>query len=138
VRAVGIRVAAGENAASPTDFRHIFAVGAVDFAQPSVTKIGGVTGMMQVTALAAAHGVTLVPHCAYFGAGFLASLHIAATLPQRVPFERLYLDLEASPYAPWTEAERGILKVPDGPGLGCDPDMAVIERYRVGRPTITR
>jgi D-galactarolactone cycloisomerase len=138
VRATGTRIAAGENAASPTEFRHMFEAGAVDFAQPSVTKIGGVTGMMQVAALAAAHGVTLVPHCAYFGAGFLASLHIAATLPHNVPFERLYLDLEASPYAPWTEARDGKMAVPDGPGLGCDPDMAVVERYRVHQPTIIR
>ena len=36
--------------------------GAVDFAQPSVTKIGGVTAFMQVAEMAARHGVTLMPH----------------------------------------------------------------------------
>jgi D-galactarolactone cycloisomerase len=75
-----------------------------------------------------------VPHCAYFGAGFLASLHIAATLAHDVPFERLYLDLEASPYAPWTEGKDGRMAVPQGPGLGCDPDPAVIAKYRTARP----
>jgi L-alanine-DL-glutamate epimerase-like enolase superfamily enzyme len=138
VRATGTRIAAGENAAGLVDFRHIFAAGAVDFAQPSVTKIGGVTEMMKVIALAEAQGVTLVPHCAYFGAGFLASLHIAATLPRAVPFERIYMDLEASPYAPLTEAQDGTLRVPEGPGLGCDPDPAVIARYRTHPPSVIR
>jgi len=142
VRAVanetGMRIAAGENAASPTEFRQIFAAGAVDIAQPSVTKIGGITGALQVYALAAAHGVTIVPHCAYFGQGYLASLHLAASLPQAVPFERLFLDLETSPLSPWTEAKDGTLRVPDGPGLGCDPDMKLVERYRSHSPTIIR
>src|SRR5262249_25432123 len=83
-------------------------------------------GALQVYALAAAHGVTIVPHCAYLGQGHLASLHLAASLPQAVPFERLFLDLEASPLSPWTEANDGILRVPDGPGLGCDPDMKLV------------
>ncbi len=138
VRASGMRTAAGENAAGLLDFKKMFDARAVDFAQPSVTKIGGVSEMMKVIALAEAYGVTLVPHCAYFGAGFLASLHIAATLSHAAPFERLYMDIEASPYAPWTDAVDGKVAVPQGPGLGCDPDPAVIAKYRAHPPTITR
>ena len=138
LRADGTRIAAGENASSLGDFKKMFDARAVDFAQPSVTKIGGVTEMMKVIALAEAYGVTLVPHCAYFGAGFLASLHIAATLTEAAPFERLYLDLEASPCAPWTEARDGTMAVPQGPGLGCDPDPGVIAKYRAHPPTVAR
>lgn len=130
VRAMGVPIAAGENAGTVLDFRAAFEAGALDVAQPSVTKIGGVTEMRKVIALADAHGVRVVPHCAYFGPGFLASLHIAATLPGPVPLERLFIDLEASPFAPWTKATRGRLSIPQGPGLGCDPDPAIIERYR--------
>jgi D-galactarolactone cycloisomerase len=129
--ASGVRVSAGENAAGLHDFRHLFAAAAVDIAQPSVTKIGGVTAMRSIIALAEAHSVRLVPHCAYFGSGFLASIHLAATLPAGTPFERIYLDLEASPLAPWTEATDGKIRVPQGPGLGCDPDPAIVARYRV-------
>ena len=130
VRREGIRIAAGENAGGIFDFRHQFEVGALDIAQPSVTKIGGVTGMRKVIALAEAFGVRVVPHCAYFGPGYLASLHIAATLPEAPPFERLWLDLEASPLSPWTEAPNGKAAIPQGPGLGCEPDLKLIERYR--------
>ncbi len=131
VRAEGVPVAAGENMASPADFLHAFQAGALDIAQPSVTKIGGVTEMRRIIALGETHGVRVVPHCAYFGPGFLASLHLAAAMPDRPPLERLFIDLEASPFSPYTEATRGHLAVPQAPGLGCDPDPAVSARYEV-------
>ncbi len=46
----GVAIAAGENALSYVDFRAMFDAGAVDFAQPSVTKIGGVSEMMRIAA----------------------------------------------------------------------------------------
>jgi D-galactarolactone cycloisomerase len=42
VRQAGVPIAAGENAAGAHAFRHMFAVGAIDIAQPSMTKIGGI------------------------------------------------------------------------------------------------
>ena len=131
VRARGAPIAAGENAASLLDFRAMMLAAAVDVAQPSVTKIGGVTELRKVVALGEAMGVRVVPHCAYFGPGFLASLHLAAVMPERPFLERLFVDLEASAFSPWTEAVDGFLAVPAGPGLGCDPDPDVMERYSV-------
>lgn len=131
VRREGVPIAAGENAGTVADFQAAFEAGALDVAQPSVTKIGGIGAMRRVFAIAAGHGVRVVPHCAYFGPGFLASLHLAATLPGPPPMERLFVDLEASPFSPWTEARSGRLAVPLGPGLGCDPDPAIAERYEV-------
>ncbi len=138
VRACGIPLAAGENASGLHDFRHMFEAGAIDVAQPSVTKIGGISEMRKVVALAEAFGVRLVPHCAYFGPGYLASLHLAATLPHEAPFERLYLELEASPFGAALQAKGGKVAVPEGPGLGCDPDMAVVERYLSAPVTVTK
>ncbi len=137
VRAAGVPIAAGENAAGLHDFLHLFQAGAVDVAQPSVTKIGGITEARKIYALAEAFGVRVVPHCAYFGPGFLASLHLAATLGAP-PLERLFVDLDASPFSPWTEVQDGWLAVPDAPGLGCDPDMDVVERYRRTPITVTQ
>ena len=131
VRAHGVPIAAGENAASLADFRAMMEAGAVDYAQPSVAKIGGITEVRKVIALGEALGVRVVPHCAYFGPGFLASLHLVAAMPDRPMMERLFVDLAASPFSPWTEAVEGMLTVPDGPGLGCDPDPDVVARYRV-------
>ena len=138
VRDVGIAIAAGENAAGVHDFQHMFEAGAIDVAQPSVTKIGGITQMRKVIAAAAAAGVRAVPHNAYFGPGYLASLHLVAALADEAPFERLYLQLDASPFGALLEAAGGKVPVPQGPGLGCDPDMAIVERYRAGPDTVIR
>jgi L-alanine-DL-glutamate epimerase-like enolase superfamily enzyme len=134
----GIPIAAGENAAGLHDFRAAFEAEAQDIAQPSVIKIGGPSAMVEIAALAKAFGVRLVPHNAYFGAGHLASLHLNAALAPDAPFERLFVDLEASPYHELVEATQGKIKVPVGPGLGRDPDMQIIRRYQVREPTIHR
>jgi L-alanine-DL-glutamate epimerase-like enolase superfamily enzyme len=131
LRKEGIPIAAGENAAGLADFRSMFEHGAIDIAQPSVTKIGGISEVRKIIGLADAFGVRVVPHCAYFGPGYLASMHIAASLPQEEPLERLFMDLEASPFSPYTEPKDGRIRLPTEPGLGCDPDPAVIARYRV-------
>lgn len=132
----GVRIAAGENAGGLHDFRSQFDAGSLDIAQPSVAKVGGITEMLKIAALAEARGVRLVPHCAYFGPGWLASLHLAAVLAPSAPFERLFVTLEASPYHDLVLAKDGHVSIPDGPGLGRDPDMAVLSRYAMSPPTI--
>ncbi|MBV8835731.1 MAG: mandelate racemase/muconate lactonizing enzyme family protein [Alphaproteobacteria bacterium] len=130
VRAAGAKIAAGENAAGTIEFRRAFELGALDIAQPSVTKIGGISAMREITALAKQAGVRLVPHCPYFGPGFIASLHLTAALPADTPVERLFVDLEASPFGDWVDIKDGAMRVPQGAGLGADPDPALIARYR--------
>jgi D-galactarolactone cycloisomerase len=138
VRARGIPIAAGENVAGPMGFKTLLDAGALDIAQPSVTKLGGIGEAMKVATLCQSYGVQTVPHCPYFGPGFIATLHIAAALPQRPLIEVLWLDMEANPFDPWVRTQDGKVAVPQGPGLGCDPDPAVLARYRVGQPNVTR
>lgn len=138
VRREGIPIAAGENAAGLFDFKSLFDAQAVDIAQPSVTKVGGITEIRKIIALGEAYGVRVVPHCPYFGPGFLASLHIIAAMPSNPLVEVLWMDMEANPFNPWVQAAGGVLRVPQGPGLGCDPDPAILERYGVGSVTQIR
>ena len=92
-------MAAGENNCTSFQFRDMFAAGAVDYAQPSVTKVGGVTEFLKVATLADAAGVTLMPHSPYFGPGFLATLHLLAARGEPGGMiERYHMDLEASLY----------------------------------------
>jgi L-alanine-DL-glutamate epimerase-like enolase superfamily enzyme len=128
------RIAAGENAAGLHDFIDSFEKAAIDIAQPSVTKIGGVTEMRKIIAAAEAHSVELIPHCAYFGPGNLASIHIVASLATDTLLENIYANLEASPYGESMIAKDGKVRVPAGPGLGVEPDMRVVEKYRQGPP----
>ena len=126
----GIALAAGENTSNPIDFKHMFDAGAVTYAQPSVTKIGGVTALREVAVLAEAAGITLVPHSPYFGPGLLATLHFLAAQPREPLVERIYATLEPDLFGGATNAKNGMMAVPQGPGLGVDPDPAVIARYK--------
>lgn len=129
-------IAAGENVAGIHEFGAMLRAGAVDICQPSVIKFGGIEAVAQAVTLAQAHGVDYVPHCFYFGPGYLASLHLAAAFAPGVAFELFFGELEASPYHEAVRAREGRVAVPAGPGLGVEPDMAVIERYRVGAPVV--
>lgn len=131
-------VAAGENVMSVHDLEGFFEAGALDICQPSVIKFGGIAAVAQAVAVAKAHSVDYVPHCFYFGPGYLASLHLAAAFAPAVPFELFFGDLEASPYHDAVRARGGRLAVPDGPGLGVEPDMEVIDRYRLGSAVVVR
>lgn len=130
-RAVGVPLAAGENASTAFEFDKMFKAGAVTFAQPSVTKVGGVSEFRKIATLAEIANVEIMPHSPYFGPGLLATLQLAATLPGRPLIERFYIDLEASLYGELIDVEDGKFRIPDGPGLGAEPDPAVIATYRV-------
>ncbi len=109
----------------------MFDAGAVTYAQPSVTKVGGVTELLKVAALVETSDVALMLHSPYFGPGWLATLHLMAALPNSGWIERFHLDLEASLYGDWVDPVGGCFRVPEGPGLGVEPDLEVIERFRL-------
>jgi L-alanine-DL-glutamate epimerase-like enolase superfamily enzyme len=128
----GIPTAAGENAMLP-EFKGMFEAGALSYAQPSVTKVGGVTQMRKVMALADSFGVTVVPHSAYFGPGLLASIHCIAAMPTESLVERYDADFAENPlHDAIHPGKNGCIAVPQGPGLGVDPDPAVVRKLRVG------
>jgi L-alanine-DL-glutamate epimerase-like enolase superfamily enzyme len=131
IRARGsIPIAAGENAATLAQFKHLFDAGAVDFVQPSPAKMGGVSELRKVFTLAAAYNVTVMPHSFYDGPAFLAGVHVNAALGRGSMVEWRYFDLEARLYGDQATPRNGSIAVPQTPGLGFDPDPQVIRRYR--------
>ena len=132
VRRVGIPIAAGENTAGRFGFKALINAGAIDIAQPSITKIGGVGEMLAVIDLCRKAGVTVTPHCPYFGHGLIASLHIIAALAPDAPVEVLWLDMEAHPFHDQVTPVGGRLPLPQGPGLGVEPDPDIMVRYTRG------
>ena len=127
----GIPTAAGENYGTVWDFRRACATGAISYAQPSVTKIGGVTEMRRVVAVAETLGVSVVPHSAYFGPGLLASIHCIAAMPGETLVERFYCDFAENPLGDAIIPKGGRIAVPQGPGLGLDPDPRLIDKLRI-------
>jgi L-alanine-DL-glutamate epimerase-like enolase superfamily enzyme len=57
------------------DFQHLLEARAVDFIQPSSAKMGGLTELRKVFALADAHNATVMVHSFYDGPGLLANVH---------------------------------------------------------------
>src|SRR5258706_500618 len=125
----GMPIAAGENLCFETQFQALFDAGAVNFAQPSVIKVGGITEFVKVVKLAEKYRVRIAPHSPYFGPGALATAHLLAAQVPEGRFERFYLSAEATLYPGLFEKAQ--MTLPEGPGLGRDPDPEVLRRYPV-------
>jgi L-alanine-DL-glutamate epimerase-like enolase superfamily enzyme len=126
----GLDIAAGENACTVHQFRQMMTAGAVSHAQPSVIKVGGVTEFQKVAQLADQLGVKIIPHSPYFGPGFLATLHLMAIRDEGM-IEAFFMKRPACLWRGRVDVDaNGNVVVPDGPGLGYEPDRDVMERYR--------
>jgi L-alanine-DL-glutamate epimerase-like enolase superfamily enzyme len=130
-RTSGIPIAAGENVYTLMDFEQMLVAKAVDFVQPSPAKMGGVTELIKVFPLASVHNIPVMPHSFYDGPGLLAAIHATAALgtPDSM-IEWRWFDLEATIYGDKLSPKAGRISVPQGPGLGIDPDPHVIGAYR--------
>jgi len=112
------------------DFERLMAAEAVDFVQPSPTKMGGITELCKVFPIAAVSNIPVMPHSFYDGPGLLAAIHATTamgTADAMIEWRRF--DLEAQPYGGVLSPQRGRIAVPQGPGLGIDPDPSVIRTY---------
>jgi L-alanine-DL-glutamate epimerase-like enolase superfamily enzyme len=131
-RTCGIPIAAGENASTLMDFERLIGAEAVDFVQPSVAKMGGITELCKVFPIAAVRNVAVMPHTFYDGPGLLAAIHATAALGTAdAMIEWRYFDLEAQIYGSALVPKDGRMLVPKGPGLGLEPDPDVIQTYLI-------
>jgi L-alanine-DL-glutamate epimerase-like enolase superfamily enzyme len=131
-REAGIPIAAGENASTLAEFRQMLSAGAVDFVQPSPAKMGGITELKKVFALAAASATVVMVHSFYDGPGLLASVHASAALGSEDSLvEWRYFDLEAQLYGDAVLPRNGKITVPREPGLGFDPDANVVRSFQI-------
>ncbi|MGE9009016.1 mandelate racemase/muconate lactonizing enzyme family protein [Leptospira interrogans] len=128
----GLDIAAGENACTINQFRLMMDAGAVSYAQPSVTKVGGITEYLKVVDLADQMGVRLAPHSPYFGPGLLATLQLLSLRDDKTFVEFFYMNRAACLWRGAIDVGAdGTVAVPEGPGLGYEPDRGVMERFRV-------
>ena len=126
----GIPIAAGENAATLHQYGQLLDAGAVDILQPSPAKMGGISELKKVFELAGRTGTKVVPHTFYEGPGLLAGMHVSAGLSSDPLVEWRFFDLEARLYGDDIVPNGGRIALPQGPGLGREPDLDVIDRYR--------
>ncbi|MER6734561.1 enolase C-terminal domain-like protein [Streptomyces puniciscabiei] len=130
-----LEIAAGEYAYTTQDFVNLVEGPAVDCLQADVTRCGGITGVLEAAALAAAHHLDLSAHCApaVSAHAFCAvrRLRHLEYFHDHVRCERLLFDGTLSP-------DGGALRPDTGrPGHGLEIKWADAERYRVyGTPTV--
>ncbi|MFC4276308.1 mandelate racemase/muconate lactonizing enzyme family protein [Achromobacter aloeverae] len=117
----GIPLAVGENAANALALERMAEQAVVQYVQPSVIKLG-LTAAWRIAQRCADGAVTCAPQVAFFGPGYLASLHLIAAQQKEVSLERLYVELAHVPYGRSVPIENGWVGIPDGPGLGADPE----------------
>jgi D-galactarolactone cycloisomerase len=139
-RALDIAVAGGENDFTRWGFRDKIVRKAMDIVQPDVCAAGGITECKKIAAMATAHGVECVPHAWGSAVGLAATLQFLAAIPDQPPSlfpspPLLEFEQEENPFRDHLALEPirqrdGIVKIPDGPGLGIEIDRAVIEKYR--------
>lgn len=126
-----IPLAGGENLQN-RQFDDALALGALQVIQPDVTKWGGISGNLRVARATVAAGKRFCPHFFSGGLALLSSLHVLAAAGGTG-----LLEFDAHPNVgrkglvgdllPVTD---GAVPVPAGPGLGVEPDLAPLQRYR--------
>jgi L-alanine-DL-glutamate epimerase-like enolase superfamily enzyme len=131
---LGVRVAAGEQEATPAGFRRLMAEGRIHVAQPDISRCGGVTVARKIAWMAREHSIDVCPHAWLTDLLTAASLHVNATLPRalfleyNVSLNPMLREIIANPVKLNTD---GTICVPEGAGLGISVDEKAVERYRV-------
>lgn len=129
-RGQGVALSAGENWCTAVQFENALKAGAVDSIQPSVTKVGGISECLRIARLAEQYDTPVLPHCPYFGPGFLASLHLAAAQPSVAQIEYLFVEPQGWLYDIEGIRNGRLFDIPQAAGLGQQIDMDVFQRFR--------
>lgn len=82
-----VPLAAGENHFTRFEFTRLIEDNAVRFAQPDVSKTGGVTEMMRIAAMLSAWKVTFNPHTLLTGINMACCIHLLASVDNPGYFE---------------------------------------------------
>jgi len=122
--------AAGENLGNFNDLRWLVSASAVDYIQPSIAKIGGVTGLLRSAEHARQSSVKFAPHSPYLGPALVAAMHVIAAMPEEIICEHRFCELGENPIGQAVISKNGYLNLTDKPGLGFDIDLDVIQKFR--------
>ena len=119
-RQVDIRLAAGENEYTLPAFDRLMTSGAVDYVQPEISKIGGLSMARKISALADRRNRMICPHAFRIGPALYASIHWALTQMNMAWLEIPWLPegyaFPAGVAMP--EIVDGQIGLPAAPGLG--------------------
>jgi L-alanine-DL-glutamate epimerase-like enolase superfamily enzyme len=115
-----VPIAAGEVLTRRQSFLPWIERRAVDYLQPDVTKVGGLTEQHRIGQYADDHQILVVPHGWNTGVGLVADLHLTAAANNAKWVEYLTPEpyLEDVFTEPFRLNDQGELAIPTGPGYG--------------------
>ncbi|MBA3708389.1 MAG: mandelate racemase/muconate lactonizing enzyme family protein [Planctomycetes bacterium] len=130
-----VPIAAGEVLCRRQEFRTWIERRAVDYLQPDVTRVGGMSEQHRIAQVADDHAITVIPHGWNTAVGLAADLQLAAAAGSA----RFVEYLTPAPYIddlleePLAINPDGTLAIPEAPGLGLRWDLDGIARHSHGR-----
>jgi L-alanine-DL-glutamate epimerase-like enolase superfamily enzyme len=128
VNALDLAVAVGESMRTPYEFLPWLAKGALTVAQPDIGRTGLINGL-KIASLCEAHRVPVAPHVGVCsGIAVAATWQFAAVLPNFLIQEtqvELLANANRMLKSP-LEVREGLVRVPDGPGLGIEVDETTV------------
>jgi mandelate racemase len=124
VRELNVPIQIGENFSETPAMATALAAGAADYVMPDLERIGGVTGWLRASALAATHRIEMSSHL-YSE----ISAHLLAATPTCHYLE--YVDWADKVMQEPLKIVDGNAVVPDRPGTGIAWDDKAVERYRI-------
>ena len=127
----GVPIAVGENLHMCSAFENFVIRGAVDFLQPDVARVGGITEIKKIAALAAAQKVPISFHTWGDAVALAASVHLSAAMPECTIMELdcTYNPLREELLLEAFQVENGFLIAPDKPGLGVELNQQALQRF---------
>ncbi len=116
------KFAAGENEYNLSGYYRLMQSGAVDYVQPELSKMGGLTTARKLTVLGELFNYTLCPHCYITGPASYAGIQLGFTQENMDWHEVKWIPagLESAVVPP-LEVTNGHVELPRGPGLGLPP-----------------
>jgi L-alanine-DL-glutamate epimerase-like enolase superfamily enzyme len=131
--ALKIPVAAGEQEFSMRRFQWVVENRGVDIVQPDLHYYGGFIRSTKVARMAAAAGMTIVPHMSGGSLGYLDVVHFASFTPNIGPYQEFKGNADLPVECPTSplKAKDGIVRCPSGPGFGVTIDPAFVKQAKV-------
>lgn len=132
--ATNLRIAAGEEESERKSFLELMDKGKIDVVQVDLTRCGGFTEAIKIAALAADRGIPVVNHGFTTYLNVAAALHFLASIPNTLGLLEFVVEEGTTLRSAITttiEAEAGMVAAPNAPGLGIEPLVDGLARFRV-------
>ncbi len=135
-----VPISGGEVLTRRQDFLPWLQGQAFDIVQPDVTKVGGISEERRIGWTAQENGVQFIPHGWNTAVGLAADLQLASAFPKTNFVEYL----TGSPFIDeltlndWLLDEKGLLEIPNRPGLGLELNPDAVEKLTGTRDLLSK